>query len=491
MSGAIRDDNPVVIGLSTPTSDPRRPSPGWWRSRILALRQRRDDDAGLSMVELIVAMSIFAMVSTAFAYGLGMALVTTRDDRLRGQASNLASRELEIVRNEFNSSTSAPMSLGNSGLVTNPHQLPGATQGQPLVVDGTAFTIRRNVQWLPAGTGASVCDGGSGVTYPSLAVNVRTSWTEGTRTRDVESNTILTPPKGTLTSNLGFIAAKLTGADGNGVPDVPVTARLGGATSSATTAEDGCAVFALSTAGTYTVELNATNYVSFEGAQATQKTAVVSPSTIQIVPFSYDRAATLNLHQRTAEGFALPTQLPMFVLYNSGLVSGGLKTVAATLPASSPTTVAPLWPFTNGYSVWAGSCPESDPGGTGTRPAAVVPAAGGTETAYADLHPITISLMHEDEPRAGRTLRATAVNATPATNGDPVLATGCGSDSQLNLGTTDTAGILKTSLPRGTWLIEAFEGSTLVARGTSPTLAEPVDTQGNFDTSIQMTLVVP
>jgi hypothetical protein len=40
--------------------------------------------------------------------------------------------------------------------------------------------------------------------------------------RDVESNTVLTPPKGTLATIQGFIAAKVLGADGTGVASLPV-----------------------------------------------------------------------------------------------------------------------------------------------------------------------------------------------------------------------------------------------------------------------------
>ena len=247
------------------------------------------------MIELIVSMSILALVAAAFAYGLELALAVTHEDRARVQASNLAARELEIVRNEFGSSKTAPTTLAAISQVTNPHPLPGGTAGQTLDLDGTKFTVVRTVEWLPAGTGTSPCDGGSAVTYPSLGVNVRVSWQRNGNTRDVESNTVLTPPKGTLATIQGFIAAKVLGADGTGVSGLPVDITGPGGAQTRVTAGDGCAVFALSTVGNYTVTLDEPGYVSFDGQPTTSKPATVAAGSIQVVPFSYDAAATLNL----------------------------------------------------------------------------------------------------------------------------------------------------------------------------------------------------
>ena len=152
-------------------------------------------DDGFTLVEMMVSLVILSIVSSGFAYGLTLAMVTTRDDRARVQASNLAARELEIVRNEFGATKTAPTELGSTSQVTNPHQLPGGQTGKALNLDGRNFTVVRTVEWLPSGTGTSPCDGGSVVTYPSLGVNVRVYWQDAGETRDVESNTVLTPPQ--------------------------------------------------------------------------------------------------------------------------------------------------------------------------------------------------------------------------------------------------------------------------------------------------------
>ena len=53
----------------------------------------------------------------------------------------------------------------------NPLGAPGASW-----VDGTPYTVQRDVQWLPTGTGVSACDGGALVNSPSLQVFVTVTW---------------------------------------------------------------------------------------------------------------------------------------------------------------------------------------------------------------------------------------------------------------------------------------------------------------------------
>lgn len=401
-------------------------------------------DDGFTLVEMMVSLLILAIVSSGFAYGLQMAMSVTRDDRARVQASNLAARELEIVRNEFGASKSAPTTLGATSQVTNPHPLPGGTAGQPLNLDGTKFTVVRTVEWLPAGTGTSPCDGGSAVTYPSLAVNVRVWWQEHGSTRDVEANTVLTPPKGTLATIQGFIAAKVQGADGNGVSSLPVGITGPGGAQTRVTAGDGCAVFALSTAGNYTVTVNVSGYVSFDGQPSMSKPAVVAAGSIQVVPFSYDEAATLVLDYVIDDGagpeYVMPVPKPSVTLFNSGLPTMGKKEIA-----SGTTTVSGLWPFPDGYSAWAGTCAVNDPATTGGKRAAPVKAGPGqTKTVEVQLKPVRITFLDDDDqPVANSDVVATVLNQA-----------GC-KEKQFSLGKTGADGVVRSALPFGQWTVTA------------------------------------
>ena len=88
----------------------------------------------------------------------------------------------------------------------------------PSVVDGTPYTVVREVQWLPVGNGASACDGGSLVDFPSLRVQVRVTWPDMGSAKPVRSDTLLTPSKDTLGNTvLSFVAVKVKNAAGLGV----------------------------------------------------------------------------------------------------------------------------------------------------------------------------------------------------------------------------------------------------------------------------------
>lgn len=402
------------------------------------------------MIELMVSLVILAMVSSAFSYGLQMSLAVTREDRARIQATNLAARELEIVRNQFGSSKLAPAAIAATSQVTNRNPLSGPAldhDGPPLDLDGTDFTVVRTVEWLPAGTGTSPCDGGGAVTYPSLGVNVRVSWLENGSSRDVESNTVLTPPKGTLATLQGFIAAKVQGANGTGVEGLPVDITGPGGPQTRYTAGDGCAVFALDAVGNFTVTLDKPGYVDSYGQQSTSKPATVAAGTIQVVPFSYDAAATLEL-QFDVEGggtYVQPTIAPWVTLFNASL-----PTMSKLEISSGTITVSGLWPYPDGYSVWAGTCLVNDPATTrGYRPEAIRPDPGETLTAPVTLLPVQVTFVDgADQPIVGKQVQADTTDVTGCKTGDV----------PYRFGVTDEDGVAHVALPYGLWTLSVTQG---------------------------------
>jgi len=402
-----------------------------------------DSDAGLTLIEVTIAMVIFAMVAGAVVTGLAGALKTARTDKNRVAAANLAARELEISRNEFNSTTSGPTALAAQNQVVNPHPLPGGTAGNPLKVDGIPYTVTRNVEWLPAGAGKSACDGGSAISYPTLSVHVEVTWPVMGNVPPVESTTMMTPPKGTLASNLSFVGVQVLNNKAAPQSDLPVTLTGPGGTYTDTTADDGCAVFALPTAGTYTASLSSSGYVDYYGATNPTKTVVVTSGTLSQLQFNYDKAASMTVSLTTQAGYALPTTLPGLTVANTGLQPSGVRSTASS---GATTTISTLWPFVDGYSVWAGTCSQSDPataGGTRSPAVIVNPGAAGSTTAA--LAPVTVTV----KTAAGLALANATVLAVPAST------TGClTTETSMTLGVTNASGVLATSLPAGKWTLQ-------------------------------------
>jgi prepilin-type N-terminal cleavage/methylation domain-containing protein len=428
------------------------------RMAVRALRRPKNrgvphsTEAGLSLIEVMIAMVIFAVVAAALVAGLASVMKTARLDKNRVAAANLASRELEIVRNEFNASLTGPTTLAAANYVVNPHPLPGGTAGSPLLVDTVPYTVTRNVEWLPAGTGKSACDGGAAITYPTLSVNVEVSWPGMAGVPPVETSTVLTPRKGILSSSLAFVGVKVL--DNAGLPQVGQLVQLSGpgGTTTDTTEADGCAVFSVSSFGTYAASMNTVGQVDFYGTQNPSKNVTVASGTLSQLTFNYDQAATLGVTLATQAGYALPTTLPGITMANTGLQPSGIRQLASS---GVTTTIPTLWPFTDGYSLWAGTCSQSDPATAGgTRSPAVIVAPGASGASTVTLGPVSVHVQ--------TTLGVALTNAT--VTAVPVSVTGCtGVDASLTLGVTNASGNLLTSLPAGSWQIK------VTGRSPSPT----------------------
>ena len=416
-------------------------------------------DEGMTLIELMWAMVVFAIAATGIAFAMIAATNGVRLDRDRIQAANLAARELEITRSEFMNSATGATTLGATTIVVNPHALPAGTAAEL-----NQFVVTRTVQWIPAGTGTSSCDGGATVEYPSLAVDVKVTWPRMESVKPVESHTVLTPPKGSLNSNLGFVGIKVLRADGT--PASGQAVNLTGPSSATNyTADDGCAVFALSTMGTYTAGVATTGYVDNFGVAAPSKAVVVQAGKLTQASFNYDAAARITLTAKAPSGgYSLPTTLPaQFQMYNTGIMPSGLKTVA--LP-SATTTVTGLWPFADGYSLWPGSCTQSDPvKAGGTRAANTVVAPGGSANADLNFLPVSVTVLNN----TGAALAGKTVIATPAST------LGCTAPelSGWVVGTTNSSGVLQTSLPAGAWTIQVSGKTALSTWPSTGDLAPP------------------
>lgn len=420
-------------------------------------------DAGMTLVELLFAMVIIAIVAAGSFAGLAAAMRTTNGDRNHVAAANLAARELEISRNEFQSSATALTTFAAGTLVTNPHPLPGQTVGNPLVVDNVAYTVVRTVEWLPAGAGKSPCDGGSLATFPSLAVQVDISWPQMYGSPHVINNTLLTPSKTILNGGtLAFAAVKVVNYLAVASEGQVVTLTGPGGTFPAVTADDGCAVFSTTVPGAYTASLNTSGYVDgYLVANPNKPVTMTVGQLYRPAPFNYDKAVTLKVTATTQGGYNLPTTLPYVTLANVGLTT---PSATVQYPSTGTTTsVGGLWPFASpGYSVWSGSCNQNDPAASGgSRPSGVTTTPGGTSNVTVTLAPVSVTATRLALPVVGAVVTA-----------KPVLATGClgteASATGLTLGVTDSSGNLKTSLPAGAWTVKVTSGTS--ASVVTPTL---------------------
>ncbi len=271
--------------------------------------RRNVGDAGFTMVELVVAMVVLGILAMAI---VGMVLQTQQlgvANRSRIAAANLAAREIDIVRERFSSDKLAPVEIADQGTVTNPNPLRGQVAGEPLVVDGKAYTVKRTSAWNLLGSAKSACDGGSLVSFPTLRVDVEVTWKDMGAIAPVRASTAIAPSKdANIRGTSAYVAVHVV--DAAGKPNVGRAVTVYSAAESRTGVTDpsGCAVIQVhpaAGAGTsFMAKLGDPGYVDVANTAAPEKIVgvVMRGALSNAVTFAYDRSASVKLRFVDSEG---------------------------------------------------------------------------------------------------------------------------------------------------------------------------------------------
>jgi prepilin-type N-terminal cleavage/methylation domain-containing protein len=423
-------------------------------SRWPSLARLKNQD-GFTIIELMVAITVFALLMAAAALGMNGALNLTRNNRQRAVAANLAATQVDNIQaTDFSN-----INIGYSQ----------TTQA----VDGVNYTINVNTEWVGPQTLTSDCAGGSNANPAYLRASISVSWDNMGGTLPVQDQTLVTPPVGTFDSNSGNIGILVLDRSAAPENNIPVTINGPSGTDTVFTTADGCAFFAYLDPGSYTVSLSSGGYVNDQNvANPTQTVAVVAGSTVQ-TQVNYDRAATLNLTMVGGAGGAVPNNLP-YTIFNTGLLPTGAKRISGAGLTGPNRTISSLYPYLSGYQVWAGSCLDADPqgqmpGGGAYYPGKVRDPAlpvnpGGATSGNINMPSLLVNVKKAGVPLAGATVLA--VHAADTGNG-------CTAGQTWTLtGTTDVNGNILAALPYGLWTIQV-SGQTATFGWPSITLNPP------------------
>jgi hypothetical protein len=136
-------------------------------------------------------------------------------------------------------------------------------------------------------------------------------------------------------------------------------------------------------------------------------------------------------------------------------VSWQLNTTGAPLTAGTAgETVGRLWPNTNGFSAWAGSCADTNPTAYGSTHQAFAFIAGQTTTAALTVAPVKL-----------RGLPADAFVTAFYDGTDPACA-----GQSFALGRSDLLGLLRVGLPYGKWRFQTPGQSQVLLAPLIPSL---------------------
>ena len=210
-------------------------------------RRPAGDDAGFGMVEVLVAMLIFALVAVGIAYSVLATLRNTHDSKAREVALALAAEEISAVR-----------------AIGDPFDVVDCSTPRT-VVQGETYTITRTTAWVNEAGSDAECSA-SGGTLRFLRVNVKVTWSGSSRPgMAAESNTLLAPVSRINTPGMGTVFVSVKGADGLGMDGISfsITPSPGTGVTIEPTDDKGCSILLGVPPGTYTVSLSKPGHLDY------------------------------------------------------------------------------------------------------------------------------------------------------------------------------------------------------------------------------------
>lgn len=426
-----------------------------------SLRHRDDPEAGLTIVEVMVAMLVFALITVGAIVAIGTVLTMTGDNRSREIAANLASQDIDAQR-----------------ALPDVFDVVGTPTSAPIVktLSGTKFTLVRSVAWTSTTGITSQCGAAGGALF-YRQVNVTVTWGSGKASQTVTSNTLIAPNSKINDPAYGTILVNVqsgVGLGGTAGVSVVITPTDGGAalgTQPDPTDVQGCA-YALKVApGAYNVA------ISYSGGQyRNQKQKAVDSTPVTVgaggsasANFVFDPAADLDMNyvsNYTAQTATLPTNLSTTFLSN-------LDPYVTSTPAAdqyvSPTRsgyqaiagqYAPATSTLSCLSVDPAAWPKASDGAVGTRSPLVAALPGDSPDVNVQMGVVQLNLG------SSTTVKYVTAALTTPMGDDP----GCNIPQSYTYAVTPTKSngtySVNLAIPFGTW--------TLTTQTSASSLVSPV-----------------
>jgi hypothetical protein len=304
----------------------------------------------------------------------------------------------------------------------------------------------------------SSCDSPGSNTGQIMQVQEQVTWASMAGTKPVQTVTLLSPPVGAYSASSGSIAAKVTNSTGAVSQNIDV--QISGPTSQTQqTTSQGCAFFAFLPVGTYNVTVVGGGVGDQEVLSPTQ-TASVSVGQTASLAFSYDTPGTITVTGWSPASPPPATNIPIAV------ANSGLQPYAQYSYAAGTTSLTPLYPYSSGYTVFAGNCTDNNPLGKDTNRTLFYPTAaptplnippGGSASTTVPLYTLSLHVQNSTGVAVVAGTNSAAETTTFASPYTAVCTSGTatGTAPTLGLVTTDASGNSVTSLPLGHWTVTA------------------------------------
>ncbi|HEY7256431.1 MAG TPA: hypothetical protein VH476_07075 [Solirubrobacterales bacterium] len=314
---------------------------------------------------VLIEVMVSAMMITIAAIGVFSAFTaaekSTAQERHEAQAHGLAQADIARLRTMRISQLS-----------------PTLSESKTVTVEGSPYTVDSDAQFINAKTGTDTCDEKE-ASADYIRIRSTVTWPGIGSRPPVAETSLVAPPNSTVRAESGALIVQVQNAKEELIPGIPISGD-GPTPFSRETGENGCAVFGNLLEGEYEVSANVPGLVNPDGDESGTSKVSVVPEATKTLPLLYDTPGQLKakfvarLTGESAEPTAVEAQA--ITLFNTGMTEARAFKSTSGTPAGQPVpeieTTKSLFPFKDGYTVYAGSCEDNNPNPSGLHPSAAV-----------------------------------------------------------------------------------------------------------------------
>ncbi|WP_328295891.1 prepilin-type N-terminal cleavage/methylation domain-containing protein [Kineococcus sp. NBC_00420] len=427
----------------------------------MKLRQERRRDEGFTLIEVVVSMLIFAVLSSAVVGLVVKTLQTTTKADNKSAASNLADAKKEyLIGTDWDSVVSGSNTVDADG-----DPWTNATQG-------VQYTVKTTVALVP--NSDSFCStNGAELTRKLIRVDV--SWpgmgstdavTNSTFRRVYQSDSASQPGAAAWQVNTpGFSPTGAVSYAGlSGLTASAYDSSTGALAATGVTDSNGCVVMSNLDAGKYSVIVNQADYVGQDNKQQQSTDVTVQAGKISVPdPLRYAPVSSAKLKLVQVAGYNPPSSLASWTGFSSTLyadtISGydqrsacvGAASALSTPCLGSDGTIGRLYP--KAYSGWLGLCADVNAASTKATSGDFTP-----RWTAADVPTVNVQLGS-----AAYQLTSILTTQTWAVTATYTNPTASCTGQTISLGNASSNSAYKVGLPLGTWTITATSATGKVS----------------------------
>ena len=301
----------------------------------LRLREQR----GSMLIEVLVGSMLVVSCSAAMLDGLNGAQNTGQRNKARSEAASLSQQDQERMR-------AMPI-----------EDLSNYRETRNITVAGAPYAIESQAEWVRDSSGVVSCTNDSS---QAQYLKITSSTTSNVQQTPLTETSIVAPARGTFSDTDGTAAVQVVDRDQNPIAGVRVD--LSGPQSlSDTTNDQGCVVFGFVPQGPWNIQVASLGLIGTDGTQPFNTGIGVVGGTTALKQIQLDEPSSIKAIIATNTGSPLTTPgVKSISVNNAQLPSPGWKTATAATPQAS-FTVNSLFPFKDGYGVYAGTCADNNP----------------------------------------------------------------------------------------------------------------------------------